>query len=266
MDGLALQLGGAAGTLASLGQEGPAVVSAMAGSLSLAEPVLPWHTHRQQVAEVAGALAIVAGTATKITYDVALLMQAEVAEVSEATGNGRGGSSTLPQKHNPVSAAIVGGASRRVTGLVGIIYGSLAQEHERAIGAWHAEWATLTELLRLSGGAAAVTAECVAGLTVYPDAMASNLAAVGQGLMAERLTSELTRRAGRASAVAMVAGTLAAAADSASTFAESLEAVGVTAWISSGEIGALMDPSTYLGSSDFFIDRALATHESFRSA
>jgi 3-carboxy-cis,cis-muconate cycloisomerase len=265
VDRLPLQLGGAAGTLASLGDEGPAVVSAMAESLSLAEPVLPWHTHRQQVAEVAGALAIVAGTASKITYDVALLMQAEVGEVSERRGNGRGGSSTLPQKHNPVSAAIVGGASRRVTALVEIVYGSLAQEHERAVGAWHAEWATLTELLRLSGGAAAATAECIAGLRVHPDAMASNLAAVGQGLLAERVTMELTRRAGRATAVAVVADALAGVASPRPTFAETLEAAGATAWISSGEIGALVDPSTYLGSSDIYIDRALAAHESFES-
>jgi 3-carboxy-cis,cis-muconate cycloisomerase len=161
---------------------------------------------------------------------------------------------------------IVGGASRRATALAGITYGSLAQEHERAVGAWHAEWATLTELLRLSGGAAAVTAECIAGLTVHPDAMASNLAAAGQGLMAERVTLELTRRAGRAAAVDMVTAALAAAASSGPTFAEALEAVGATAWISSGEIGALLDPSTYLGSSDHFIDRALAAHESFQSA
>jgi len=263
VDGLPLQLGGAAGTLASLGEQGPAVVSAMAKSLSLAEPVLPWHTHRQQLAEVAGALAIVAGTASKVTYDVALLMQAEVAEVSDRKGNGRGGSSTLPQKHNPVAAAIVGGAARRVAALVAVVYGSLAQEHERAVGAWHAEWATLTELLRLSGGAAAATAECIAGLTVHPDAMVSNLAAVGQGLLAERVTMELTRRAGRAFAVKAVADALEAVASPGPTFAESLEAAGATAWISRGELGALVDPSTYLGSSDLFIERALAAHEFF---
>jgi 3-carboxy-cis,cis-muconate cycloisomerase len=259
---LPLQLGGAAGTLASLGEEGPAVVAAVADSLSLVQPVLPWHTHRQQVAEVAGALAIVAGTANKITYDVALLMQAEVAEVSERTGNGRGGSSTLPQKHNPVSAAIVGGASRRVTALVGVVYGSLAQEHERAVGAWHAEWATVTELLRLSGGAAAATADCIAGLTVHPDSMASNLTAAGQELLAERVTMELTRRAGRAPALAVVADALAVAGGSGSTFAVALEEAGATAWMSGEEIGALVDPSTYVGSSDLFIDRALAAHES----
>ncbi|HVA05241.1 MAG TPA: 3-carboxy-cis,cis-muconate cycloisomerase [Acidimicrobiales bacterium] len=264
VEGLSLQFGGAAGTLASLGEEGPAVLSAMAENLSLVEPVLPWHTHRQQVAEVAGALAVVAGTVNKITYDIALLMQAEVAEVSERGGNGRGGSSTLPQKHNPVSASIVGGASRRVTALVTVIYGSLAQEHERAVGAWHAEWATLTELLRLSGGAAANTAECIAGLSVFPEAMASNLAAAGQDLLAERVIMELTRKAGRASAVAVVADALAAAG-SGPTFAESLQAAGATAWISSAEIDALVDPSTYLGSSDVFIDRALAAHESFES-
>ena len=257
---LPVQLGGAAGTLASLGDAGIAVVSAMAHNLGLEEPVLPWHTHRQRIAEAAGALAVVAGSASKITYDVALLMQAEVAEASERREDGRGGSSTLPQKHNPVSAAIVGGAARRVAALVGIVYGGLAQEHERSVGAWHAEWVTLTEVLRLSGGAAATTAECVRGLAVDADAMTSNLGAVGQALLAERVTMELTRRAGRATATAIVADALARADGTGVTFAASLEAVGATTWLSTAEITALVDPSTYLGSSDRFIDRALAAH------
>jgi 3-carboxy-cis,cis-muconate cycloisomerase len=233
----------------------------MAQALNLAEPALPWHTQRQQIAEVAGALAVAAGTVAKITYDIALLMQLEVGEASEGGGPNRGGSSTLPQKQNPVSATTVGGAARRATALTAVIHGALAHEHERGVGNWHAEWATLTELLQLSGGAVAGAAECVAGLQVNALVMAENLAASGPSLLAERFTLELTRRAGRSTAVSLVAEALASPTADGVDFLDALVRAGVTTWITPDELTAFSDPSTYLGSSNDFIDHALAAHE-----
>ena len=141
---LAVQLGGAAGTLASLGSSGPAVVHAFARRLELAEPVLPWHTARQRVADLAGALGTVAGTAAKICHDVVLLAQNEVGELTDAVS---GRSSTLPNKRNPATAVSVVAASRRAHALVPVLLAALVAEHERAVGAWQAEWESLSELL-----------------------------------------------------------------------------------------------------------------------
>jgi 3-carboxy-cis,cis-muconate cycloisomerase len=140
---LAAQLGGAAGTLASFGTDGVEVVRVYAAELGLAEPALPWHTNRTRVAELAGALGVAAGALGKLGLDVTLLAQTELGEVTEAAEEGRGGSSTLPHKRNPVGAVLVVAATRRVPGLVATVLGSMAQEQERAAGAWHAEWEPL---------------------------------------------------------------------------------------------------------------------------
>src|SRR4051812_26837950 len=154
-NGLALQLGGAVGTLASLGDEGPAAVKKMARALELAPPPLPWHTQRTRPARLACTLGEAAGVMAKIALDVELLAQTEVGELAEGGGEGRGGSSTLPHKRNPVGAVAVRACAARVPGLVATMLASMAQEHERAAGAWQAEPETLSELLRLTGSAAA---------------------------------------------------------------------------------------------------------------
>lgn len=142
---LAVQLGGAAGTLASLGRDGERVLAVLAAELGLAEPTVPWHTARQRVAELGAALAIAAGTLEKIALDLALLAQTEVGEVAEASGGGRGGSSTLPQKRNPIGSVLAIASARRVRGAAGVLLESIAGEHERAAGAWQAEWEALRE-------------------------------------------------------------------------------------------------------------------------
>ncbi|MGH9068192.1 MAG: class-II fumarase/aspartase family protein [Acidimicrobiales bacterium] len=258
---LAAQLGGAAGTLASLGAEGPAVMARFAAHLGLAEPVLVWHTARQRVAELASALAIAAGTAAKIAGDVALLMQAEVGEVAEPAAPGRGVSSTLPHKRNPVAAAAVGAAARQAYALVPVLLSALGAEHQRALSAWPAEWGALTELLALAGGAVARTRETVAGLEVHPEAMAANLARTGGAVMAERISLALAPILGRQAAKDAVAGVAARAASSGRSLAEELgDDPAVVGAFGPGRLPGLLDPAGYLGATDAWIDRALAAH------
>ena len=143
-----MQLGGAAGTLASLGDRGVDVMDAMARALGLAQPVLPWHTIRTRPAELAGALGTACGVVAKAARDVTLLAQTEVAEVAEGAA---GGSSTMPHKRNPVAAISAAACAAQAPGLVATLLGAMAHEHERAAGSWHAEWRPFTELLRSHG-------------------------------------------------------------------------------------------------------------------
>jgi 3-carboxy-cis,cis-muconate cycloisomerase len=258
---LAVQLGGAVGTLASLGDDGPAVAARLASRLGLAEPVVPWHTGRQRLAEVAAALGQAAGTAAKIAMDVALLMQTEVGEAFEPAAAGRGGSSTLPHKRNPVGAAAVSAAARRVHALLPVIYGGMIQEHERAVGGWQAEWQTLTELLQLAGGAVARVAETIGGLEVDSRAMADNLARTGGLLMAERVTLALSRTMDQADATQTVQRAGRRTATSGRSFAaELLDEPAVAGVLSAAELEELLDPAGYLGASATWIDRALRAH------
>ncbi len=256
---LAAQLGGAVGTLASLGADGPAVAARFAAHLELAEPTLPWHTARQRLAALASALAIVAGTAAKISGDVALLAQTEVAEAAEPAAAGRGGSSAMPHKRNPVGAAAVSSAARRAAALVPVVLGALVAEHERALGGWQAEWETVTELLALAGGAAARTHETVAGLEVDADAMAANLARTGGVALAERISLALAPTLGRSAAQAAVAAA-ARRSRGGGSFADELRADPDVAAVVGHSIDALLDPASYLGANDVWIGRALAAH------
>ena len=173
---LAVQLGGAAGTLAALGATGPDVLAALARELGLAEPVLPWHSDRTRIAELAGALGEACGAAGKPAGDVVLLAQDEVGEVREGGDPGRGGSSAMPHKRNPVAGVSALACARQAPGLVATLLASMVGEHERAAGAWQAEWRPLTELLRITGSAAAWTRDCLEHLEIDAERMAANLA------------------------------------------------------------------------------------------
>ena len=172
---LTLQLGGATGTLASLAERGPDVEKALAEALHLAIADTPWHAHRDRLCELAAALGILTATLGKLARDIALLAQSEVAEAFEPAAPGRGGSSTLPQKRNPVAASIAIAAAVRVPHLVGTMLAAAVQEHERGLGNWPAEWDTLPEIVLLAAGALDAMAETVAGLDVDPARMRANL-------------------------------------------------------------------------------------------
>jgi 3-carboxy-cis,cis-muconate cycloisomerase len=174
-EALPAQLGGAAGTLASLGDRGPAVLAAFARELGLAEPALPWHGARGPVAELGAALAVAAGAVEKVALDVVLLAQTEVGEVAEASGDGRGGSSAMPHKRNPVGAVRARAAARTVRGAAGVLLEAMAAEHERAAGAWHSEWTALSDALAYTGGAAWSLREGLSGLEVDTARMRANL-------------------------------------------------------------------------------------------
>ena len=256
--GPAAQLGGAAGTLASLGTSGVSVLGEFARELELAEPTVPWHTDRRRIAEIGGSLSLVAGIVGKISLDVILMAQTEVGEVTEPADGDRGGSSTLPHKRNPILSIIAAANARRVQGLAQTLYGAVAGEHERAAGAWHAEWEVLSEALALTGGAAAAVREAMEGLEVHPEKMRQNLNETGGMLMAENVTTVVADRLGRLEAHEHVGAAARRAADGGKPFRDELLAEPIVReQLSPEEIEAALDPTSYLGSVGDFIDRAL---------
>jgi len=258
---LAAQLGGAAGTLASLGDSGISVLEEFARELDLAEPVAPWHTDRTRVAQVGGALSLVAGALGKISLDVILLSQTEVAEVAEPSNGGRGGSSTLPHKRNPILSVTAAASARRVVDVARTLQAAMAQEHERAAGAWHSEWEALSDALALTGGAAAAVREVMEGLHVHPKKMRENLDATGGLLLAENVTTVAAERLGRLKAHDLVQTVARRAADGERPFREELLGNGeIREVLSEEEIDAALDPAGYLGSAGTFVDRALARY------
>jgi 3-carboxy-cis,cis-muconate cycloisomerase len=255
--GLAAQLGGATGTLASLGGDGPAVVGVYARRLGLSEPGLPWHTARQHVGFLAGALGIVAGTAAKIAADVVLMAQSEVGEAREHEA---GESSSMPHKRNPAAAVAALAAARRAHALLPLLFAALVAEHERAAGAWHTEWQALSELLALAGGAAGRVADVVSSLDVSPEAMAANLDRLGGTLLGERVVLAVSAITGDRAAASAAVQRAAQAPPPA--FAAALEADPVIgAVLDRGHIEQLLDPASYLGATQTWIDRALACYE-----
>jgi 3-carboxy-cis,cis-muconate cycloisomerase len=252
---LTAQLGGAAGTLAALGDDALEVARRYAEELGLREPTLPWHANRQRVAELGAALDAAAGAAGKVGLDVALLAQAEVGEVAEAAP---GGSSTMPQKRNPVSSALAVAGARLAHAHASVLLAGLVHEHERAVGSWHAEWEALAGALAFAGGAAAAAADALTGLKVDAERMRRNLDASGGLVVAERVSFVLTPRLGRSEAHALVAE-----AARARSFREALladERVGLSA----DELDSVLDPAGYLGSAGALVDRVLSEHEGAR--
>ena len=241
---LAVQLGGAAGTLAALEDAGAEVVRLFADELGLPAPVMPWHTNRVRVAQLAGALAIAAGVAAKIAVDVTLLSQTEVGEVEEAAG---GVSSTMPQKRNPVASILAIACARQVNGHTSVLLAALPQEHERAAGAWHSEWLALSGALAFAGGAVDAAGRALDGLEVRADRMLDNLEHSGGLVMAERASYLLAADVGRRDAYERVA----AAAASGRSLSDEL-----------GLDASELEPTSYLGSAETFVDNALAAYRS----
>lgn len=259
--GLAVQLGGAAGTLAALGEQGLAVADLLAAELGLAAPELPWHAERDRTAALAAALGIAAGGMAKIAHDLALLAQTEVGEAREGAAPGKGSSSAMPQKRNPVDATLAQAAARLAQGQVAVVLGAMAQEHERAAGGWQAEWQALPELARYAGGAVARVADAVAGLELDPAQMRANLEQGGGLLLAEALATALAPRLGRPEAQRVVQELCKRAVATGGTLREiALADPTVTAALDPASVEAALDPARYLGSADALIDRALASY------
>ncbi|HEX8260905.1 MAG TPA: 3-carboxy-cis,cis-muconate cycloisomerase [Rubrobacteraceae bacterium] len=256
--GLYAQLGGAAGTLASLGPRGIRVLQEFARELNLAEPVVPWHTARLRIAELGNVLALASGVMHKLARDVVLLAQTEVGEVAESSEGGRGGSSTLPHKRNPVGSVLAAACAHRVAPLATTLQAAMAQEHERAVGAWHAEWETLSDVLALTGGAAAAMREVMDGLEVRSGRMRENLDTTGGLLLAENVTTIAEEKIGRLEAHELVEAASRRTFANGSTLREEIMAEpALCDHLTPEEIDAALDPEQYLGSAGAFIDRAL---------
>lgn len=254
-DSLPVQLGGAAGTLAAFtvygAEDTQALTAAFAAELGLRAPVLPWHTLRTPIADLAGCLAFTAGALGKIAADVLVLGRTEIAEVAEASG---GGSSAMPHKANPVRSTLIAAAARRAPQLAATLYGSLAAEDERPAGAWHAEWEPLRDLLRLAGGAARDAAELAEGLRVHAGTMRAHLDLTHGLIVSERLSAELAPVLGRARAKALLTEL------AERTYAEGVslgELLAREPELKDIDLDELTDPARYTGSAGALTDRAL---------
>ena len=255
---LAVQLGGAAGTLASLGPAGTHVLGEFARELDLVEPVVPWHTDRVRISEIGGALSLVAGVLGKISQDIILMAQTEVGEVAEPAEEGRGGSSTLPHKRNPILSVTAAANARRVLDLSHTLQAAMVGEHERATGAWHSEWEALSDALALAGGAAAAVREITEGLEIYPEKMLENLDVTGGLLLAENVATVAAEHLGRLEAHGLVEEASHQALESGRSLREELlSEPRLGEVLSEEEIDAVLDPAHYLGSAGVFVDRAL---------
>ncbi|WP_327399901.1 3-carboxy-cis,cis-muconate cycloisomerase [Streptomyces sp. NBC_01288] len=254
-DALPVQLGGAAGTLAAFtaygAEDALALPDAYARELGLAAPLLPWHTLRTPIADLAGCLAFAAGALGKVAADVLVLCRTEIAEVSEGSG---GGSSAMPHKANPVRSTLIAAAARRAPQLAAVLYGSLGAEDERPAGAWHAEWEPLRDLLRLVGGAARDAAELTEGLRVHPDVMREHLGLTHGLIVSERLSAELAPLLGRARAKELLTEVARRAYSEDRPLAELLAC---EAELKDIDLSALTDPARYTGSAGALTDRAL---------
>ncbi len=260
-----LQFGGAVGTLAALGSAGAAVSTALARILELKEPDLPWHTQRDNLVEIAQVLALLVGTLGKFAKDIALLMQAELAEVAEPTGEGRGGSSTMPHKQNPLACAMILACATRMPGLASTMLAAMPQEHERGLGLWQAEWQTLPEIFSITAAALDRSIEIAEGLHVDSARMASNLEAMHGLPLSESVNAALASKLGRSAAHEVIRKAVLQAQETGqhlSTILKSLPVV--TDHLTHAEIDRLLQPREYLGSTQVFIGRVLGDPDADR--
>jgi 3-carboxy-cis,cis-muconate cycloisomerase len=251
-----LQFGGASGTLAALGADGPAVATELARDLGLPNPGAPWHAHRDRLAFLVAACGVYTGVLGKIARDVSLLMQGEVAEAAEPGGS----SSSMPHKRNPARCALVLSAATRAPGLVATFFAGLPQEHERGLGGWHAEAATVSALMQSTGAALAATAETIERISVDPDRMRANIEATGGVVFAERAMILLAPVLGRDRASRAIAAAIEAAQRQPKGFAKALTAnPDVRAALAPADLADLAEAESYLGAAEHFRRRLLGT-------
>jgi 3-carboxy-cis,cis-muconate cycloisomerase len=261
---LSLQFGGAVGTLAALSGRGSEVAKVLAEELGLTLPPASWHAHRDRMAEVATFFGLLTGTLGKIARDISLHMQTEVAELFEPMAAGRGGSSTMPHKHNPVTCGIVLQASTRIPGLVSTILSAMPQEHQRGLGGWHAEWETLPEILRLSAGALHHLAEMLSHLEVDTHRMRQNLEATHGLIFAEAVSMALADRMGKMPAHLLIEAACQKARAEKRHLREVLrEESGLRGHLTTADLDSLFDARNYQGSADEFVERVIAHAREF---
>jgi 3-carboxy-cis,cis-muconate cycloisomerase len=258
---LVLQFGGAAGTLASLHERGLAVSDELGRELGLEVPDMPWHTERDRLCEIAAMLGMLTATLGKLARDLSLLAQTEVGEADEPAAPGRGGSSTMPQKRNPVGASIALAAALRVPGLVATMLQAAVQEHERGLGNWPAEWETLPQIVMLTAGALDAMAEVAEGLDIHVDRMRANLDLTHGLIFAEAVQMALAPAMGRDAAHSLVAGACRRASAQRAHLRDILEnEPRVNDVLGREAIAHLFDPAAYLGQSRAYVARALVRH------
>ena len=251
-----LQFGGAAGTLAALGAEGPAVAERLAEQLGLANPDVPWHAHRDRIVQYACSLGVACGTLGKIARDVSLLAQTEVGEVTPAVS---GGSSAMPHKQNPVHASVAVAAAVRAPGLVATMLAAMPQEHERGLGGWQVEWTTVPDLVRLSAGSARSVADMLTDLRVDEERMRANLDLTRGLILSEAVAMALAPHVGREGAHRLVQSAIGRFSDGGSTLAEALALdQEVSKHLSAADLARLISPEGYLGAARELVGRVLA--------
>ena len=261
---LCLQFGGASGSLAALGEMAFPVAEALARELKLGLPDQPWHTQRDRLAEFAGFLGLVAGSLGKIGRDISLMMQTEAGEVFEPAAAGKGGSSTMPHKRNPVGAAVMIGAATRAPGLVATMLSAMPQEHERSLGLWHAEWETLPELCCVVSGSLQQALAVIPGLEVDAERMLQNLDLTHGLVLAEAVSIALAQRMGRDAAHHLIEQCCRRAVEQGKHLREVLGAEPqVAAQLSARALDNLLNPAHYLGQSKRWVKRAVADHQAF---
>jgi 3-carboxy-cis,cis-muconate cycloisomerase len=256
---LVAQLGGAAGTLASLGDKGLAVRQAYAQELRLAEPAITWHVARDGLVETVQFLGLVTGTLGKIGFDVMLMMATELGEVFEPFAAHRGASSTMPQKRNPISSEILVANAKAVRQHCGLMLDAMVQDFERATGPWHVEWLALPESFILTAGSLAQAKFMLTGLVVDEARMRANLDSTGGLIVAEAVMMGLAPHLGRQAAHDLVYDACRQAIESKRTLFDVLREVSlVRTALTEESLKALCDPANYLGSAPAMVDRVVS--------
>jgi 3-carboxy-cis,cis-muconate cycloisomerase len=261
---LSLQFGGAVGTLAALRGNGPEVAKALAAELGLTLAVVPWHAHRDRMAEAAAFLGLLTGTLGKIARDISLHAQTEIGELSEPAGPGRGGSSTMPHKRNPVTCSMVLAAATRVPGLVSTILSAMPQEQQRGLGGWQAEWEIFPEIVRLCGGALHHLVVMLPDLEVHSQRMEQNLTATNGLIFGEAVTMTLADRMGKMPAHLLVEAACKKSLSENRPLKDVLrKEPGIHGHLAPADLESLFDARNYLGSAEEFVDRVIARAREF---
>jgi 3-carboxy-cis,cis-muconate cycloisomerase len=274
-EGLPVSLGGAAGTLAGYleyakidrdpgnntfdpGDYAERLIAAFAEETGLAKPALPWHALRTPVADTAAALAFTAAALGKIAIDVQNLTRTETGEITEPSAAGRGASSAMPQKRNPVLATLIRISALQVPVLATGVTQCMLAEDERSAGAWHAEWQLLRECLRLTGGAAHTAADLAEGLSVHEDRMSDNLALTGGQIVSERIVAALAPKLGKTAAKELLTSVIGRSGETNRPLHDLLaETPEIDGYLTRDELVNLCDPNSYRGAAGPMVDQAL---------